>query len=162
MWKTLGCFFFSLECVVSSFSRGSCQPRDQTWVSHIAGRCFTIWATREVITYVSIFHVCLHCHRSSPPRATLFCCCCFLLFFFFFFNFWLHWVFIAGLRLSLVAASGDYPSLQCASFSLRWLLSCDAWVLGHSSSVVVAHGLSWSIACEIFPDQGLSLYPLHW
>ena len=29
------------------FSRGSTQPRDQTQVSHIAGRFFTSWATRE-------------------------------------------------------------------------------------------------------------------
>ena len=29
------------------FSRGSSQPRDQTCVSHIEGRFFTIWATRE-------------------------------------------------------------------------------------------------------------------
>ena len=28
-------------------SRGSSQPRDQTPVSHIAGRFFTVWATRE-------------------------------------------------------------------------------------------------------------------
>ena len=27
------------------FSRGSSQPRDQTRVSHIVDRCFTIWAT---------------------------------------------------------------------------------------------------------------------
>ena len=27
-----------LECVAISFSRGSSRPRDQTWVSHIAGR----------------------------------------------------------------------------------------------------------------------------
>ena len=32
-----------------SFSRGSSQPRDRSWVSHIAGRCFTIWATREAL-----------------------------------------------------------------------------------------------------------------
>ena len=37
-----------LEWVVISFSRGSPWPMDQTWVSHIAGRRFTIWATREV------------------------------------------------------------------------------------------------------------------
>ena len=37
-----------LEWVAVSFSRGSSQPRDWTWVSHIIGRCFTIWATREV------------------------------------------------------------------------------------------------------------------
>ena len=29
------------------FSRGSSQPRDQIQVSCIAGRFFTIWATRE-------------------------------------------------------------------------------------------------------------------
>ena len=29
------------------FSRGSSQPRDQTQISCIAGRYFTIWATRE-------------------------------------------------------------------------------------------------------------------
>ena len=29
------------------FSRGSSQPRDPTQVSRIAGRFFTIWATRE-------------------------------------------------------------------------------------------------------------------
>ena len=31
-----------------AFSRGSSQPRDRTMVSCITGRCFTIWATREV------------------------------------------------------------------------------------------------------------------
>ena len=36
-----------LEWVAFPFSRGSSQPRDQTWVSCIAGRFFTIWATRE-------------------------------------------------------------------------------------------------------------------
>ena len=36
-----------LERIAISFSRGSSQPRNQTWVSHFAGRCFTIWATRE-------------------------------------------------------------------------------------------------------------------
>ena len=36
-----------LEWVAISFSRGSSQLRDWTWVSHIAGRHFIIWATRE-------------------------------------------------------------------------------------------------------------------
>ena len=36
-----------LEWVAMPFSRGSSWPRDWTWVSHIAGRFFTIWATRE-------------------------------------------------------------------------------------------------------------------
>ena len=34
-----------LEWVAISFSRGSSQPRDRTQVFHIAGRCFTLWAT---------------------------------------------------------------------------------------------------------------------
>ena len=36
-----------LEWVAISFSRGSSWPRDWTQVSCIAGRCFTLWATRE-------------------------------------------------------------------------------------------------------------------
>ena len=44
-----------LEWVVISFSTGSSQPRDWTWVSHIAGRFFTIWATRKALSiYLSI------------------------------------------------------------------------------------------------------------
>ena len=37
-----------LEWVAISFSRGSSQPRDQTQVSWVIGRRFTIWVTREV------------------------------------------------------------------------------------------------------------------
>ena len=36
-----------LEKVAIPFSRGSSRPWDQTWVFHIAGGSFTIWATRE-------------------------------------------------------------------------------------------------------------------
>ena len=36
-----------LEWVAISFSRGSSWPRDRTRVSHIVGRRFTVWATRE-------------------------------------------------------------------------------------------------------------------
>ena len=36
-----------LDWVAISSSRGSSPHRDWTWVSHIAYRCFTIWATRE-------------------------------------------------------------------------------------------------------------------
>ena len=38
-----------LEWVAISFSRGSSQLRDWTLVSHIAGRCFSLWATREAL-----------------------------------------------------------------------------------------------------------------
>ena len=38
-----------LEWVAISFSRGSSRPRDWTQVSHIAGRCFNLWPTREAL-----------------------------------------------------------------------------------------------------------------
>ena len=42
-----------LQSVAMPSSRGSYQPRDQTHVSHIAGRFFTVWATREAQEYWS-------------------------------------------------------------------------------------------------------------
>ena len=39
-----------LEWIAMSSSRGSSRPRNGTQVSHIAGRCFTIWATWEAST----------------------------------------------------------------------------------------------------------------
>ena len=42
-----------LEWVAISFSRRSSQPRNQTQVSSIAGRFFSIWATREAPKYWS-------------------------------------------------------------------------------------------------------------
>ena len=43
-----------LEGVVIPFFRGPSQPRDQTWVSCIAGRFFTVWATREAPIIVTV------------------------------------------------------------------------------------------------------------
>ena len=43
-----------LEWVALPFSRGSCQPRDWTQVSRIAGWFFTSWATREAQEYWSL------------------------------------------------------------------------------------------------------------
>ena len=41
----------TLEWAAIPFSRGFFQPRDQFQVFHIAGRFFTIWATREAYIY---------------------------------------------------------------------------------------------------------------
>ena len=41
-----------LEWVTISFSRGSSQPRDRTWVSCIAGRRFNLWATRKARKFI--------------------------------------------------------------------------------------------------------------
>ena len=43
-----------LEWVAISFSRVSSPPRDQIWVSCIAGRFFTIWAIREASWQASV------------------------------------------------------------------------------------------------------------
>ena len=45
------------EWVAISFSRGSSWPRDQTWVSCVAGKFFTVWATREVPNYLSVYQM---------------------------------------------------------------------------------------------------------
>ena len=45
-----------LECVAISFSRGSSRPRDQTQVSHIAGRRFNLWAIREAPRPMQVSH----------------------------------------------------------------------------------------------------------
>ena len=46
-----------LEWVVISFSQGSSRPRDQTWVSCIVSRHFTIWATQEAPSRVSRINI---------------------------------------------------------------------------------------------------------
>ena len=46
-----------LEWVAISFSRGSSWPRNWTYISCIAGRFFTIWATREAQVFVWDSHV---------------------------------------------------------------------------------------------------------
>ena len=81
-------------------------------------------------------------------------------------QFWLHWVFVAAGRLSLVAASGGYSSLQRSGFSLRRFSCCGAQAPGSRASVVaacglsgVAHGLGCSVACQIFSDQGQNPSP---
>ena len=46
-----------LEWVAISFSRVSSLPRDQTQVSYIADRCFTLWAIREA----KVLIWCIYC-----------------------------------------------------------------------------------------------------
>ena len=76
-------------------------------------------------------------------------------FFFFlrFTYFWLHWVLIAAYRLPLVVEStgSRHAGSVVAVLGLQSL-----------GSVAVEYSLSCSMACGIFPDQGLNLCPLHW
>ena len=79
-----------------------------------------------------------------------------------FIYFWLCWVFVSVQGLPLVAASGGHSSSWCAGLSLSRLLLLRGTGSRRAGSVVVAHGLSWSAACGIFPDQGSNPCPLHW
>ena len=77
--------------------------------------------------------------------------------FFFFFNF--VCLFIYGCAGSLLislwrpGAGRERAFHRCSC--------CRASALGHVGSVVAAHGLSCSVACGIFPDQGSSPCLLH-
>ena len=88
-----------------------------------------VLSTESQLCPILIWH---SAHRSSRSLFSYMYLCVFgpinfiTNFFFFFLNlfiyFWLHWVFIAARRLSLVAESGSYSLLWCAGFSLQWLL----------------------------------------
>ena len=68
-------------------------------------------------------------------------------------SFWLCWVFVAVCGLSLTAVS----RLLILVASL-----VSEHVLWSTGSVVVAHRLSCSTVCGIFPDQGSNPWPLNW
>ena len=87
---------------------------------------------------------------------------------------WLHWVFVAVRRLSLVAASGGYSLLRCASFSLRLLLllrstgarragfsSCATW-FSSCASQALERRLSSCVAraCGMWDLPGPGLKPV--
>ena len=87
--------------------------------------------------------------------------------------FWLCLVFVAVHMLSLVAASrGCSVVVVCGLLIVvpSLVAEHDLWACGLSSccskalkcSIVVAHRLSCPTACEIFLDQRLNPYPLHW
>ena len=72
------------------------------------------------------------------------------------------WVFVSVQRLSLVAVSGGHSSSRCAGLSVSRPLLLRSTGSRGAGSVVVAHGLSCSAACGIFPDQGSNPCSLHW
>ena len=60
----------TLEWVAIPFSRRSSQPIDLTQVSHIVGRFFTVWATREAQSRSVMFNS-LQLHRLHNPWNSL-------------------------------------------------------------------------------------------
>ena len=73
---------------------------------------------------------------------------------------------VLGLRCCVRAfySCGEwgYSSLRCVGLSLSWPLLLQSTSSRRAGSVVMAHGLSCSAACGIFPDQGSNPCPLHW
>ena len=80
----------------------------------------------------------------------------------FIYYFWLHWVSVVAHGLSLVVVSRGYSLLQCASFSLWWLLSLQSRDSRHAGSIVMARALSCPMTCGIFLEQRSNPCPLHW
>ena len=84
-----------------------------------------------------------------------------------FLYFWLRRVFVAVHRLSLVVVSGSYSPVVVPGLLIEVLLtellnksfSCRAQALGTWASLVVGYWLSCSLACGIFPGQGLTCVP---
>ena len=95
------------------------------------------------------------------PTILFFCFLKFLIIYLFIY-FWLCWVFVSVLGLSLVAASGGHSSSRCAGLSLSRPLLLRSTGSRRAGSVVVAHRPSCSVACGIFTDQGPNPCPLHW
>ena len=62
-------------------------------------------------------------------------------------------IFTSACRLFLIVASMGYSSLQFGGFSLWWLLLSWAWTPVMLASIIVMHGLSCSVASEIFLDR---------
>ena len=90
------------------FSRGSSWPRDQAWVSCIAGRFLTIWATGEAYTHR---HVRAHSHShgrraGSCPHAL-----------------WLQRV-LAVIRDTKLVSGRHITSAE----GWRWAIVCVPWV----------------------------------
>ena len=59
-----------LEWVAISFSRGSSGPRGQTQVSRIAGRLFTVWATREESFFLCLNGLLTNFHLQKRGGST--------------------------------------------------------------------------------------------
>ena len=121
-----------LEWVAVPFSGGFSQPRDQTQVSHIVGKFFTSWATREANIVL--------CHLQIVTVLPLFQ---FEFFFKFLFLFWLPWPELPKLHRVKVA-SVDILVLYLILEEMCWVW-CLLWV---------CH--KWPVLCwDMFP-----LFPL--
>ena len=90
----------------------------------------------------------LHCGRRASSSCRARGCSLFVV----------HGLLIAVASHCRAWALGTRASVVAAP----WLSSCDLLALGSANSVVAMHGLCYSEACGIFPDQGSNPCLLHW
>ena len=100
-------------------------------------------------------------HQGSPCHFFFFIYI-YLFIYLFIIYLWLCWVFVSVRGLSPVAVSRGHSSSRCADLSLSRPLLLRSTGSRRAGSVVVAHWLSCSVACGIFPDQDSNPCPLHW
>ena len=100
-------FFRCLDCLFTLF------------IMSFGTHRFLFWWSLSIFFFC---YLCLWCHIQeviTKCNVMKLLPCDFLKIYLFI---WLCWVFVAARGLSLVVASGDYSSLWCMGFSLRWLL----------------------------------------
>ena len=87
----------------------------------------------------------------------------------FFFPFWLHWILVTSWVFSSCREHGllfivvhRLLIMVASRIAGNRLQAYRLQELQHTGSVVMAHSLSCSTACGMFPDQGPNLCSLHW
>ena len=95
-----------VEWVIIPLSRGFSQPRDQSQVSHIAGRFFTVGATRET----------QNCIKMTPFSSTLI------------FHYYDHYYYLAALGLCRGVWAPCWSTFSCCP-AQTWLSPRGLWNL---------------------------------
>ena len=146
-----------LEWAAISFSRGSSLSSDQAWVSCIVGRCFTTWASREVLGRirryeqltgtVSLLSL-LFCHKVMSNSATPWTVACQAPLSSTISQSLLKFMFIESLMLSnhLILCHPffclqSFPASD--SFSMSWLFESSGQSIGASASVLPMNIQGW-------------------
>ena len=166
-------FLPSISCF-----RESSRPRDRTQASWFAGRFFPIWAISSALC---VLWPSLACSCSAPISAAVVTRCSHCVSVSSsFFVIYLFILFLVALGLPCCvpafSSCGKRGRLFVAlcGFLTAVASRCRARALGLEASVaaartlesvasaVLAQGISCSVACGIFPDQGLNPCPLQW
>ena len=149
----------TLEWVAIPFSRGSSWPRGRTCVTCIAGRFFTIWATREALLCLYVFLI--------TPRHLSFCYFAFGFICFCSFRLGMSFPFISKSAHSLVktvqmlSPPEEKEMLLCHTFLPSSIPSC-AFTSTSPYCTVVISFVSVSLCVRSSPYSSSSLVRVCW